>query len=184
MKPIYAHLAGAIGLSFTIAACVPAPDSTPAPQTAATPTPSPTPSATPLPPPPKEANWIDRPQTSGSWSYRQQAGGSTALFGGRVNDALFSITCDRSASRIVLTRAAQARGQATMTIRTETADRTLSAAPVRGEMPGIAASLQAGDPLLDAIALTRGRFAVEMASTSALYLPNWAEVTRAIEDCR
>ena len=38
MKPIYVHLGGALALSFTIAACVPAPDSTPAP----TPTPTPT----------------------------------------------------------------------------------------------------------------------------------------------
>ena len=40
------------------------------------------------------------------------------------------------------------------------------------------------DPLLDAMAVTRGRFAVETTGLSTLYLPPWAEVTRAIESCR
>ena len=58
MKPIYAHLGGALALSFSVAACVPAPDSTPAP----TPTPTPTPvQTTPAPPPPAPPaeNWIE-----------------------------------------------------------------------------------------------------------------------------
>jgi len=38
--------------------------------------------------------------------------------------------------------------------------------------------------LLDAMALARGRFAVEVAGYPALYLPNWAEVARVVEDCR
>ncbi|MGE5953581.1 MAG: hypothetical protein ACM308_08200 [Qipengyuania vulgaris] len=39
-------------------------------------------------------------------------------------------------------------------------------------------------PLLDAMALTKGRFAVETPGLPTLYLPAWAEVTRVIEDCR
>ena len=70
-----------------------------------------------------------------------------------------------------------------MTVRTETADRALSATR---NAAGTAASAQVAprEPLLDAIALTRGRFAVELAGTPNLYLPNWAEVSRVIEDCR
>jgi len=38
--------------------------------------------------------------------------------------------------------------------------------------------------LLDAMALSKGRFAVELEGEAALYLPAWAEVSRVIEDCR
>ncbi|MEL6878174.1 MAG: hypothetical protein AAGL68_08770 [Pseudomonadota bacterium] len=50
--------------------------------------------------------------------------------------------------------------------------------------PLVAAELDANDPLLDAMAITKGRIAVETAGMPTLYLPAWAEVTRVIEDCR
>ena len=40
------------------------------------------------------------------------------------------------------------------------------------------------DPLLDAMAITKGRFAVAAPGEPTLYLPAWAEVSRVIEDCR
>jgi hypothetical protein len=46
------------------------------------------------------------------------------------------------------------------------------------------ASVSAYDPLLDAIALSKGRFAVEVEGETTLYLPTWAEVSRLVEDCR
>ncbi len=49
---------------------------------------------------------------------------------------------------------------------------------------GYSVSLNPRDPLLDAMAITRGRFAVEVEGETPLYLPAWAEVTRVIEDCR
>ena len=47
-----------------------------------------------------------------------------------------------------------------------------------------AAGLPARDPLLDAMAFSKGRFAVEVAGLPTLYLPSWIEVSRVIEDCR
>jgi len=44
--------------------------------------------------------------------------------------------------------------------------------------------LSARDPLLDAIAFSRGRFALEAAGLETLYLPAWPELSRVIEDCR
>lgn len=71
-----------------------------------------------------------------------------------------------------------------MTIRAETQARNLTATSSAAEPPAIEARLAAGDRLLDAIALSKGRFAVEGPGTPTLYLPSWAEVTRVIEDCR
>jgi len=189
MKPIYAHLGGALALSFTIAACVPAPDSTPPPTPAPTPTPTPTPVATtaapaPAPAPPPAENWIDRPRTPGDWSYRAESDGGIALYGESASETRFSIDCDRGANQVTLTRAGQVQGQASMTIRTETTDRALATRASGSGQPTVVADIPARDPLLDAMAITRGRFAVEVPGLSTVYLPPWAEVTRVIEECR
>ncbi len=187
MKPIYAHLGGALALSFTIAACVPAPDSTPAPTPASAPSPTPVATNTapaPAPAAPPAENWIDRPRTPGDWSYRAESDGGIALYGESASETRFSIDCDRGAGQVVLTRAGQAQGQVAMTIRTETTDRTLAARSSGSGQPTVTASVSARDPLLDAMAITRGRFAVEVPGLSTVYLPPWAEVARVIEECR
>lgn len=181
MKPIYTRLAGALALTGAIAACVPAPQPTPAPEPVATSTPRPAPTPTPQP---TYANWMDTPQTTGDWTYRSASGGSIALFGEPQTEARFSMRCDRARGSITLMRAADAGAAVPMRIRTETADRTLTAQPTGGQLPYVAASVQARDPILDAMALTKGRFAVETQGSETLYLPAWAEVTRVIEDCR
>lgn len=182
MKPIYAHLGGALALTFTIAACVPAPDSTPAPA----PAPTPVQTTPPAPPPPAPAveNWIDQPRTPGDWRYRADTNGGMALYGENASETRFSIRCDRSANQIILTRAGQVQGQSGMTIRTETTDRTLAVRPGDGGQPTTVASVSVRDPLLDAMAITRGRFAVEVPGLSTIYLPPWAEVSHVIEECR
>ena len=48
----------------------------------------------------------------------------------------------------------------------------------------LAVALPVGDPLLDAMAFSRGRFMVEARGWMPLYLPAWPEVARVIEDCR
>ena len=183
MKPIYAHLGGALALSFTLAACVPAPDSTPAP----TPTPTPV-QTTPAPPPPAPpaANWIDEPRTPGDWSYSTQGSGGAAQYRDPRGAPLFSILCLKDERKVGLVREAAGSGATRMTIRTETTDSTLNAGPLSssGGRTAVAAYLETRDPRLDAMAITRGRFAVETPGLSTLYLPPWAEVTRVIEQCR
>jgi hypothetical protein len=46
------------------------------------------------------------------------------------------------------------------------------------------ADLQSSDPLLDAIAFSRGRFATAASGAPMLTVPSAPEVTRVIEDCR
>ena len=71
-----------------------------------------------------------------------------------------------------------------MRIRTETLTRVLAARPEGDGLSYLVARVPARDPLLDAMALSKGRFAVDIAGGGTLYLPSWAEVTRVIEDCR
>ena len=186
MKPIYGHFAAASALTLGLAACIPpAPEPTPAPSPSpvVTPAPTPTPTQAPVVAPPTFANWIDAPQTPGGWQYRSFQFGTQALFTGSGGEE-FVIQCLGGQGRIGLMRPGAASAPAPMQLRTETSDRVLSAEPVRDGSQGLVAFISARDSLLDAMALTRGRFAVEIPGRPTLYLPAWAEVTRVIEDCR
>jgi hypothetical protein len=66
-------------------------------------------------------------------------------------------------------------------VRTTNGERAL-AASITPE--GLAATLAASDPLLDAIAFSRGRIAIEAPGTPLLIVPSWPEPARVIEDCR
>lgn len=168
-------------ICFGTACCTaPAPEPTPAPPARPASTPAPTVEV----PSPSFDNWMDAPQTPGDWFYRRSGTTTVALFGTAGTDARFALTCKLSGRTITLARAGTASGAVPMRIRTETADRVLSAQPSGGELPSIIASVAATDPILDAMAFSKGRFAVETAGQSTLYLPSWPEVTRVIEDCR
>ena len=177
MKPI--ALLAAVSL-FAVTACVPRPQ--PAPPTQARPTPTPT--ATPPPALPATGNWLDAPQTPGDWYYRSESGRTAAVFGGEATEGEFVIRCEPSSRSVVFMRAMDAPAPVAMRIRAETAERVLTARPDGGALAYVSASLAASDRLLDAMALSKGRFAVEIAGAPTLYLPSWAEVTRVIEDCR
>ena len=167
-----------------LAACVPAtpPEPEPAPQPQI---PQPQPSQAPEEVvTPVYDNWMDAPQTQGDWTYRSVPEGSAAFFGAPATEALFAFRCDRNARAVSLVRGGAAAGPVQMTIRTETRDRTLAAQPTGEQIPTIRTVLSAQDPLLDAIAFSKGRFAVEMDGMRTLYLPAWPEITRVIEDCR
>lgn len=47
-----------------------------------------------------------------------------------------------------------------------------------------AAEIMPRDPILDAMAFSRGRFAVEAGGLRSMAIPNWAELGRVVEDCR
>jgi hypothetical protein len=68
-----------------------------------------------------------------------------------------------------------------LTVRTQTQTRALSAVPQAG---ALVASVSARDPLLDAMAFSRGRFAIEGGNLPPLRIPSWTEVSRVVEDCR
>lgn len=160
---------------LSVAACVPRPQPNPPVQLPSRPTPAPTPLPTPT-----YANWMDAPASAGDWIFREASGVSTAIFTERPGQTLFSMRCDNRTRDIVFTRWVRTTGQS-LTVRTETQTRTLPGAQsgmaIEGRVP-------ATDRLLDAMALSKGRFAVEVPGAPALYLPSWAEVTRVIEDCR
>ncbi len=128
-------------------------------------------------------NYLDAPQTPGTWLYESVDGGSIARFGTQ-GDTVFAIGCMANSRSVLLMReGANNLDQALMTVRTETTTRALDA---RGnqDRDAVSVALPANDRLLDAMAITKGRFAIGVEGTRTLYLPAWVEVSRVIEDCR
>ena len=106
------------------------------------------------------------PLTPGQWTYAASATGSEARYG-----AAFSLRCDRATRTVIISRPGAA--PTVLTIATDSVTRNL---PVGGR-------LLANDPLLDAIAFSRGRFLVSEGGAT-LAIPTWPEAARSIEDCR
>lgn len=186
MKAFYLNAACALALTFGIAACVPStPAPAPAPAPVTRPPPAPVPSASQQVQAVTGDSWMDVPASQGDWTQGLIAGNPFALFGVNSRIPSFAIRCVRANGTITIARRSETQTPRTLSIRTETMSRSIVTEPVQG-FPGSfrGVSLRADDPLLDAMALSKGRFAVEMEGEPTLYLPSWAEVSRVIEDCR
>lgn len=162
-----------LALLTALAGCAERP---PAPQPVSHPSPPAKPE--PAPPPQTVENWRDAPISAGTWQWSVNDAASSASFAA----GQFIMTCDRRSQTISLMRAASATsGAVPMTITTMAGTRTLTAHTVPG---GIEATLPSRDATLDAMAFSRGRFAVETTGLRPLFIPSWTEVSRVIEDCR
>ena len=175
----------ALAVSLLMVTCCQTPEPPPP-----APAPAPAPVATQAPPPPQTTlppatNWIDRPQTAGTWTYSQDGNESRAFFG-TPGAPLMIIRCDARSRQVGIGRITSTARRTTtaMRISAETTARDLVATPIASAQPLVGVVLDARDPLLDAMAITRGRFALEVEGEPGLYVPAWAEVTRVIEDCR
>ena len=153
----------ALGVFALLAACASRPDPAPAPRIAQPQVVAPPPV---LPAPPTSSDWRDLDLTAGTWFYDGVSARFLASDG-----AAFALRCDSAARRILIEREG-ASGE--MIIRTTEVERRF--ADVRAPLP-------AGDPFLDAIVFSRGRFTVEAAG-GRMVIPAWPEPAKAVEDCR
>ncbi len=111
-----------------------------------------------------------------------EAGQSTARFG---TDVLV-LRCNRDAGAIMLSRSGSVpSGEVPMTILTSSsAPRPLNGSALESRPGVVTVAIAARDPILDAMAFSRGRFAIETMGLPTLYVPSWSEVSRVVEDCR
>jgi len=160
------------------AACVPpasVPEPAPQPQAPVTPAPAPTVQQ-------PQGKWTDWPITPGDWAYRQDNRGSIALFGQPGRDALVTLRCDKTRGRIYLTRRSNLRS-ANIAIRSSARLKNAAASTSGGQPAYLAVELSPSDPILAAIAYSRGRFAIETGGELSLAIPVWSEIGRVIDDC-
>jgi hypothetical protein len=127
-------------------------------------------------------HWTDWPMEDGAWTYARDDRGSVAQYTAKDKAALVILRCDKGRSRIYLVRAATTAG--TITVRTSSVSKTLPA-HITGTKPTYAVTdLVFADPILDAMAFSRGRIAVELPDTQNIAIPVWSEIGRVVEDCR
>lgn len=156
----------------------------------ATPAPAPIP-APPPPvvmakpaPPPLSADWRDWPVNGGSWQYLPATTGGMAQFAPIGGQARLILRCQRESRQLVLSfpqaRTVPASGQ--IRLLTSYGVHHWPAA-VMGD-GSIATIRAAGDPGLDQMAFSRGRFAIDVGDGAPLVVPAWAEPARVVEECR
>lgn len=127
-------------------------------------------------------HWTDWKMAAGSWVYRRDERGSIALYGAPGADALATLRCDKAGARIFLSRASDRGG--TMTVRTSSTSKSLTVQPAGGKPAYAASEIGVTDPILDALAFSRGRIALELNGALNIAIPVWSEIGRVVEDCR
>lgn len=151
--------------------------------TVRTPPPAPPPPVTIAPPPvttppgPPDDTGVE----PGLWTYAATSTGSAARFGVTPQSAILAIQCDRATRAISLMVSRSTQGTAgAVTLRASTMVRSVAA---EGNGTFAVVRLAARDPILDALAFSRGRFGIAIDGVERAY-PAWPEFTRVVEDCR
>lgn len=166
-----ALLPGALALALAGCAAPPPPVAPPPPPPAPAPPPRPVASA--------PVDWRDAPLAPGAWALSILGPVSTARYGGAI-----TIAC-RHHGAVDITLPGPATSPAPhFTIITSSRSADLTGAGTGPNDGPPVLTLAARDPLLDAIAFSRGRFVVEAEGRARLILPADPAISRVVEDCR
>jgi hypothetical protein len=118
----------------------------------------------------------------GSWTYAPTSDGSEATFSNASNQPQLTVRCTRSTRRVAILKNAAG---ASPSLWVWTSSQTKSLPATFDSSSGqVSADVWAYDPLLDAVASSRGRIGFSSSGLAALVVPPWSEVGRVIEDCR
>jgi len=118
----------------------------------------------------------------GAWGYRPIPGGSEANYVDAAATVRLQIRCNRAARTVSIVRTGVPAAAPTMAIWTTSLARTVPARFLATKE--LDADVAASDPLLDAIAFSRGRIATAASGAPMLAVASGPETTRVIEDCR
>jgi hypothetical protein len=119
---------------------------------------------------------------AGDWTYAAIAGGSQATFADASGNPQLWVQCTRTTRRVTIAKPATAAAPF-LSVWTSSLTRSVPAS-FNPATKRLTIDLGAYDPLLDAIASSRGRVGFTVGSQPALVVPPWAEASRVIEDCR
>ena len=128
------------------------------------------------------ADPLAMPAVPGRWTYAPTAYGSDATFANDTGALQLIVRCTRATRRISIIRPSMTAAQA-LQLWTSSGLRPLPAI-YDPALAQLRAEVAVTDTVLDALAYSRARFAVAVAGSPPLVVPNWPEATRAIEDCR
>jgi hypothetical protein len=119
---------------------------------------------------------------AGNWTYAATADGSEARFVNASAIPQLFVHCTRATRRVSIAKPASAAAPF-LNVWTSSLTRSVASSfnPATGRLT---IDLAATDPLLDAIASSRGRVGFAVAGQPPLVVPVWAEAARVVEDCR
>jgi hypothetical protein len=120
--------------------------------------------------------------SEGNWIYAAATDGSEANFVNAAGQPQLTIHCSRAVRQVIVSKPSSSIAPF-MWVWTSGPTRNLPASfnPTIGR---VTATVAAYDPLLDAIAFSRGRVGFQLTGQPMLIVPAWQEATRVIEDCR
>jgi hypothetical protein len=119
----------------------------------------------------------------GDWSYSGAAGGTQAVFRDAATRlAQLTIRCTL-AGRLVTISKPSAAAVPFLLVWTSSSSKSFAATfdPAQAQ---VSATVQSTNDILDAMAFSRGRFAISVEGAPPLVLPTQPEVARVVEDCR
>ena len=118
----------------------------------------------------------------GSWTYAATSDGSEARFTNASATVQLTVHCTRATRRVSISKAASAAAPL-LNVWTSSLTRSVPSAfnPTTGRLTF---ELSNYDPLLDAMASSRGRVGFSVGTEPALVVPAWPEAARVVEDCR
>lgn len=119
---------------------------------------------------------------AGDWTYAPTSDGSHAVFANSSGQPQLTIRCTKSTRRVALLKAVSSASPS-IWVWTSSQKKNLPAT-YDSSSGQVIADLAAYDPLLDAIASSRGRVGFSTSGLEALVVPPWADIARVIEDCR
>jgi hypothetical protein len=119
---------------------------------------------------------------AGDWTYAAAADGSEAVFADASGRPQLWVHCTHATRRVTISKPASAAAPF-VSVWTSSLTRGV-AASFNPTTARLIIDLGAYDPLLDAIANSRGRIGFSAGAQPALVVPSWAEAARVIEDCR
>jgi hypothetical protein len=118
----------------------------------------------------------------GSWTYAATPKGSEATFADANARPQLTIRCTRAVRRVAIIKPTSTAAPflwVWTSSQSKNLPATFDAASAR-----VSAELAAFDPMLDAMAGSRGRIGFSTSGLAALVVPPWGDVGRVIEDCR
>jgi len=118
----------------------------------------------------------------GAWGYRIIEGGSEADFVDAAATVRLQLRCNRAARTVSVIRTGVAAAAPTLAIWTTSLSRSVPARFLATKE--LVADLASADPLLDAIAFSRGRIATAATGAPMVVVASGPETVRVIEDCR
>jgi hypothetical protein len=118
----------------------------------------------------------------GNWTYAPVADGSEATYLNATARPQLIVHCTKAARRVSIAKPATG-AVPLLSIWTSSQTRNVPAS-FNPATARLTAEFAAFDPMLDAIAFSRGRAAFSVAGTPALVVPAWPEIARVVEDCR